>query len=834
MFILYFRAAIANLRLNKAIALINISGLTLGISCFVIAFAVADYLEHVDREFANAGRTYVLEQRNVAPGDDTAALFSPSASLSLAKYVTIELPEVEAVARKTGQRAAQIDVGDQRFSLPVMFADPELLRIFDYRFVDGDPATALAGTRSALISASIAEELFGTRKAVGKVFTMNRHTDVVVGGVVEAPDRMSSGRLEILLSFALRDAIEPRGRAAVAVERDDWTRQAVDANAATFVLLPADGSLSPNEVERRLRPISDRIALPNDETVSFRARPLEKHLGDTLTAGFGTLGIAPGIPAIQLFFLPGLLVLAMACFNYVNLATAIASTRAKDVGLSRVLGAERRHVIARYLSEAIAAVLIGLVLALLLAALGITIIRNLSNFRIEFANLASIPFALMLLSIAAATSVAAGAVPAYVMSRFRPIDALRKGSKRSGTGWLKSVFIGVQFAIASVLLTAVNVMFAQNAAMRDGVAGLGAEPLVQLPVSVAQVDVNPDVLAAELKRAPSVRSVTGLRTPVWLARAELGRYSRGSSASDLPVRLQTSFIGYDFFATVGVELVAGRDFVRGRELEESDAARGGIADQAGTLGIVVDREAIRLLGWSTPQQAIGQFVYERADAGTGVATTGALALEIVGVVDRAPLTLTTLGSKGHVYRLDPHDALPIVRLASDDVRAGLTQIDTVWQALASSRAGAVRPIFLDDARDEALRAMNGLTTALLTVVAFGFLVALAGIFGMALFVANRRRHEIGIRKCLGASSAQILRQLLVEFGRPVVIGNLIAWPIGYLLADIYVEWFVARMTFTPWPYLASLGVALGFAWIGIGGQALKTARLIPARVLRDE
>jgi putative ABC transport system permease protein len=834
MFIFYFRAAIANLRLNKAIALINVSGLTLGITCFVIAFAVADYLEHVDREFANSERTYVLEQRNVAPGDDTAALFSPSASLSLAKYVTIELPEIEAVARKTGQQGVQIDVGDQRFSLPVMFADAELLRIFDYRFVDGDAASALAGTYSAVISAPIAEELFGTRQALGKTFTIDRHTDVIVGGVVETPDRMSSGRLDILLSFALRDAMEPGRHEASAVARDDWTRQGVNANAATFVLLPADGSLSPDEVERRLRAVSDRIALPNGETVSFRARPLEKHLGDTLTAGFGTLGIAPGISAIQLFFVPGLLVLAMACFNYVNLATAIASTRAKEVGLSRVLGAERRHVIARYLSEAVAAVLISLALALLLSALGITIIRNLSDFRIELANLASVRFALMLLSIVAATSVAAGAVPAYVMSRFRPIEALRKGTKRSGTGWLKSVFIGVQFAVASVLLTAVNVMFAQNSAMRDRVAGLGAEPLVQLPVSLAQVDVDPDVLAAELERAPAVKSVTGARTPAWVTRAEVGRYSRSASGSDLPVQLQTDFIGYDFFATLGVDLAAGRDFVRGRDLEETGAPRDRPGNQAGALGVVVDREAIRLLGWTTPQQAIGQVVYQRADAASGLATTSALALEIVGVVDRAPLTLLALGAKGHAYHLDPYDALPIVRLARDDVQAGLAQIQAVWQAVTGNRAGTMRPMFLDDARDEALRAMNGLTTAMLTVVAFGFLVALAGIFGMALFVANRRRHEIGIRKCLGASSAKILSQLLVEFGRPVVIGNLIAWPIGYLLADVYVEWFVARMTFTPWPYLASLAVALGFAWLGVGGQALQAARLIPARVLRDE
>jgi putative ABC transport system permease protein len=834
MLVLYFRAALASLRLHKAIALINICGLTLGMTCFMIAFAVADYFEHVNREFANADRIYVLEQRNVAPGDDTAALFSPSASLNLAKYVPIEVPEVQAVARKTALPPVQIDVGDQRFSLPVNFADPELLRIFDYRFIDGDPLTALAGTNSVVLTVPTAEELFGTRNAVGKTFTLNRRVDVVVRGVVEAPDRMSSGRFEILLNFALRNALEPRIGVATAADRDDWTRQALSAPTATFVLLPADGSIARAEVERRLRAVSDRIVLPNDETVSFRVRPLNDHLGDLLTAGFGTLGIAPGVSAIQLFFLPGLLILAMACFNYVNLATAIASTRAKDVGLSRVLGAERHHVIARYLLETMTAVLVSLGLALLVAALGIGVIRKLTDLRIGIANLASPTFALSMLAVAAATSVAAGAFPAYVMSRFKPIEALRKGSKRSGTGWLKSVFIGVQFAVASVLLTAVMVMFAQNSAMRDSVAGIGTEPLVQLPVSLAQVGVEPEVLAAELTSVPQVKAVTGLRTLAWFGGAELGRYSHTASDSDLPAELQTRFIAYDFFATLGVRLVAGREFVRGRDLEETAERRDRPASQAGALGIVIDREAVRSLGWSEPQQAIGQVVYQRADTGSRLAATNVLALEIIGVVDRAPLTLITLGAKGHAYHLDPYDTLPIVRLAAGGVQRGLAHVQTVWQALTGSPLGTMRPMFLDDARDSALQTMNGITTAMLTVVAFGFFVALAGIFGMALFVANRRRYEIGIRKCLGANSNAILRQLLVEFGRPVVIGNVIAWPIGYVVANVYIAWFVARMSFTPWPYVASLGLALGLAWISVGGQAVKTSRLIPARVLRDE
>jgi putative ABC transport system permease protein len=232
-------------------------------------------------------------------------------------------------------------------------------------------------------------------------------------------------------------------------------------------------------------------------------------------------------------------------------------------------------------------------------------------------------------------------------------------------------------------------------------------------------------------------------------------------------------------------------------------------------------------------------VYQLSDGGGGRTASGALALEIIGVVARDPLAFMAVGTAATSFQLDPYATRPIVRIAADDVPGGLAHIEQVWDQLAGnadgpSPASGVPLVFLDDVLDASLRSLNGLTSALLTVVVFGFLVALAGIFGMALFVANRRRHEIGIRKSLGAGSKDILRQLLAEFGKPVLVGNVIAWPIGYLLADIYVEWFVERMAFTPWPYLASLAITLCLAWLGVGGQALKAARLIPAQVLRDE
>jgi putative ABC transport system permease protein len=187
----------------------------------------------------------------------------------------------------------------------------------------------------------------------------------------------------------------------------------------------------------------------------------------------------------------------------------------------------------------------------------------------------------------------------------------------------------------------------------------------------------------------------------------------------------------------------------------------------------------------------------------------------------------------NVYVLDPNNSRLILRLASDDIPGALAHIESVWQQLVPG-SPLRRVQFLDESLERGLFEMNVMTTALLGIVTFGFLVALAGIFGMALFVANRRRHEIGIRKSLGANAQDILRQLLVEFGRPVLLGNVVAWPLGYSLSRVYTALWLEQAPLTAWPFLLSLVLTLGLAWVGFGGQALGAARLHPARVLRYE
>ncbi|HET7133249.1 MAG TPA: ABC transporter permease, partial [Gammaproteobacteria bacterium] len=409
--------------------------------------------------------------------------------------------------------------GDRFFGQIVHFADPEALRVFDFHFVAGNAATALAEPTSAIVTERAAELLFGTRDALNRTFSVsrqvNRPVDVIVRGIVaESPRGLSTLRFPsenggILLNESVREALLPAGGTGA-----DWSND--DFGAMTFALLPADGSLPAAELDRRLAALAERIDPGNGDEISLRARPLSKVFDDQITSVLSSLGIFSTLSAGYLVFLPGLLILGMACYNYINLTVAIAASRAKEVGLCKVLGASDRQVIQQHLLEAAAAVAIAFVLALALAALLVAALDNAFDFSIPFAGVLGPRFWLAAASIVSATTLIAGAYPAWVMSRFLPIETLRIGTKRSGSSVLRSVFIGGQFAVASVLLTAVLVMYAQNAAMRLELERLPTDPYVQLDNNLLETpEVDPAVLDAALRASPAIRGVTGMADGFW-------------------------------------------------------------------------------------------------------------------------------------------------------------------------------------------------------------------------------------------------------------------------------------------------------------------------------
>ena len=300
--------------------------------------------------------------------------------------------------------------------------------------------------------------------------------------------------------------------------------------------------------------------------------------------------------------------------------------------------------------------------------------------------------------------------------------------------------------------------------------------------------------------------------------------SPAATARRVPVTV--SSVNHDFFATLDIRLLAGRVFDRDQNDTIGSAFRSGT-----TPVIVIDRALAQQHGWQTPDEAVGKTIYV-VNIGAGSGTPAPRT--VIGVVENYPMALVSpFGATANLYELQPSTAtLPIVRIAAGEAAAALKEIETVWSALAPSVA--LKMEFADQTLNRAYAYFGMVTSVFLGVAMLALAISVLGLIGMSIQVIGRRQHEIGVRKTLGASVAKVVRLLLTDFSKPVVIANLIAWPMAYFVMNLYLSVFTLRTGLSLTPFLLSLASTMAIAWIAVSAQATRAARMKPAAVLRYE
>jgi putative ABC transport system permease protein len=433
-------------------------------------------------------------------------------------------------------------------------------------------------------------------------------------------------------------------------------------------------------------------------------------------------------------------------------------------------------------------------------------------------------------------TLAAGAYPALTLAHVRPVGALRASRAELGSKWLSTLMIGAQFAVASFLLIVVTITALQNAHLKRTGLASASDPLVLIenPSSITKVD--PATLKAELARVPQVHGVTEIAAPPWVNIS--GTLLSATPDDNAPSKLvMGQDVGFDFFSVFDIGLVAGRVFSRDYGDEASSKANEGPAPASSAkpdattpapqpAPIVVDRRFVEQFGFASPEAAVDQLVYIPGN-------NPPKAQRIVGVVETHTFTFfNMMKTAGTSYYLKPRLDYEVVRVSRDDVARGLDGIDRAWRQLAPNVAISRR--FLDDYFNEVYEAYLRLGQVLTALALLAFAISLTGLFGMATLIAGRRMREVGIRKAHGASGAQMIAMLLASFSRPVVLANVIAWPVAYIAARTYLDTFQAPITITPLPFVFSLGITLLIAWLAVGSQTLRASRARPAEVLRYE
>lgn len=760
----YAKIAVRHLLRQCLYSLINISGLAVGLAaCMLILLLVRDELSY-DRHHEKAAQIYRIVQENRSGDQVTqSALMAAVLAPTLQAY----FPEITQVARILKLGPQLLDHGERRFyEKEVLYADPELFEVFDFVFLQGDPKNALAAPNSIVVTETLARKYFGREEPLGKMLGAHRVT-----GVLEDPPHNSHLSFTALISAAT----------LTGWMMEEWYMH----SAYTYLLLP-DG-LGPVQLERRF---PDFVKGRVSGTPSLFLQPLvDIHLHSHLQ---NELKVNGDPDYLYIFSAIALLILFIACINFVNLSTARAGQRAREVGVRKVLGARRHQLVRQFLSEAVLISLIALVLALGIVEVTLPGFNALFSKTLDINLEDGLPALAGFVLVALCVGVLSGSYSAFFLSSFRPVQVLH-GVLKSGSleAWLRKGLVVFQFAISTTLIVAALVIYAQLHYVQYKDLGFDREQVVV----ISGVHILQDNYAAfkrELLAHASVLQVTSGSPPGVAPRTE--KYKGGSGEM---VTTYSYDVDYDYVETLGLELLAGRNF----STEHATDAKG---------ALIVNQ--------------VHETVFGEKKSLLGERVIGVIKDFHIFSLHRpiAPLRL----------RLRPGVHSLLVRIDLNDVAGTLAFMREQWGVFVPERPFVYS--FLDDDWARLYRAEQKLGNIIGVFSALAVLVACLGLFGLASFAAERRTKEIGIRKVLGASVANIAVLLSRDFTRLVLLANVIAWPLVYYAAQHWLQEFTYRIDIGLEYFALGGATALIIAWATVGWQAVRAGMANPVDSLRYE
>jgi putative ABC transport system permease protein len=822
----YITQALRSFWRFKITAIVNLAGLTVALVCFITTFLFLDGLtRNGDREYANSARTYVLTQELWTTPTNRMIPAFPQVAPGTAKYLRADLPRLEAVARGLNLGPLAAAAEDRSAYLFGLAVDPEFLKIFDFKVVKGELANALASSSGAVITEDAAKRLFGTTDVIGRAVLLQTRAEATISAVIGSTPSGShlgdstraQSRFDLLVPMTFLKTLGGQNQFGVAsdAEQDQWGFDAF----WTYVLLPKGGSVTPDQLRETLRAFPARHIPKNDIISVFGVVPLTDVKLAMLEAFTGNRSI----PLTASPFLLDALILAIACLNYANLTVAVATTRAREIGVRKVLGASQPHLMRQYLVEAALLGGAALILVLIGVALAVPALNSAFGLQFQLSSLMRPALWLLVVLLLAVISLVGGAYPAMVLSRVRPVEALRSSTVRAGPKFVPTVLVGVQFAAASFLLVVSLMMVAQNSAMQRVGLQPDKDPVVVIGNDIRQLGVPFETFRDELLRDPRIKSVSGTLQMPWGSGGTHQVVRRTQDRSSATPTAMANYVYYDFFQTAGLTRLAGRDFDR----EHADEFSFDPTQRKGDAKVILDRALTQQLGFSSPADAVDKTIYF---AEPWNPDSPGLPVHVIGVVENGFPRLVGPNADSNMYMvMQMGAAVPLVRVSRDNIPGALERIDSVWKKLVPK--APVRRYFLDELFSQSYENFNMLSRVLGGLAGFAFVIAVMGLIGMAVHITSRRLREIGIRKTLGASASGVVMMLLRDFSKPVLIANLVAWPFAYFAGQLYFNLFTHRATLTPWPFVISLAITLAIAWLAVGTQAFRAAAVKPASVL---
>ena len=815
-----FRSAFRSARRRPGFTALNVAGLAVGLACWLLIALFVHDESTADRFHDRADRIVRVSQAVTEPGREALWAWSGGA---LAEVMESDLAAVEAAVRVSRQPGpVRAEGGERRFREDgFVFADEDFFEVFSYDFLQGDAATALRQPNAVVLTQAAATRYFGRADPMGQtlIYAGDGELPLVVTAVIADPPANTHLPLSLLAPMATFKA--NNGYAAGAPLTSFWW-----PTVWTYALL---------------QPGTDVQAL-QDEMGAFIARhredgatylPTLEPLAD-LRFSEGTTAPAPTVSRslVQVFAVIAFAVLLLACANVVNLTTAQSATRMREVGVRKAVGAGRAGLGALFVGEAVVLCAAALALALVLVAAALPAFNELMGKALSLGVLREPAAWAVLAALVVGTGVLAGAYPALVLSGFQPSRALR-GAFAAGRGArLRKGLVVAQFAVSIALAASAAVAFQQLRFLRTAPLGFDQEEVVTLRLPGS----GWDALRAALGERPEVAGVTGSASrPGFGPASSMPYHVDGAEPSETGgPRMGLEFVGYGYVDLLGLDVLAGRAFSPDFPADEGTRMDETRYFHVEHRGLLLNQAAAQHLGW-TDEEALGKsirfFTYERGTYYTD------LRGQVVGIVsdyhvssfesELRPLAFTLTGSP---FGNSP--AWALVKVRPGDAGPTMAALRAVWDEVHPE--APFDASFLSADLDARYAAQDRLAVTVAGFAWMGGLIACLGLFGLAAFAAERRRKEVGVRKVLGASVAQLVALLSREFVLLVGAACGVAVPLAWWASSRWLDGFAYRIDLGPEPFVLFGLLALIIAVATVSLHAFGAATANPVQALRSE
>lgn len=799
MFRNYLKLAIRNLLKHKAYSFINIAGLALGMACCIlILLYVQDELSY-DKFHRDADRIFRVAMTIDTRGVPTS--FAPTMG-PLAAALVNDYPEITEVVQVLSARTVQVSPApDQHYyEERAYLADSSFFRIFSFQLLHGDPAQALAQGNAVVITRAKALKYFGQENALGKRLEVNGTSYLVTGVMADIPSN-SHFKPEVVSSLALL-----RGQGFM----QNW-----HANMLHTYIKIAEG-VSPKALEQKISNVADRYVgdqiRANNQTYTYFLQPITAiHLHSDLRY---ELEANSRMVYVQIFSVAAVLILFIACINFMNLATARSMRRSKEVGLRKVVGAYRSQLMKQFLGESLLYSVLAVLLALTLVEISLPFFNALAAKNLDLNLTANASLLTGIVFITVLVGLLSGSYPALFISAFRPAEVLKgklsAGSplSRFGAQSLRKVLVVLQFSISIALITGTLVISRQLNFLQEQNLGFAKEQMLVLALrGRSELAQKFETYKSEFLQHPNVLSATVSHSVP--GRGVSNNLIAERENQDNRVQMNLLFVDYDFLKTYDISLLAGRDFSK----KITTDANGKVA--------LLNEAAMKAFGWNDPSTVVGK----QFDGFTGP--------EAIGVVKDFHFKSLheSVGPLMMLVRPRSFQYLSL-RLKTGNTAETMAFVQRKWSALLPDKP--FEYFFLDEDYDKQYQAEQRLGTVFSNFSILAIFIACFGLLGLASYAAEQRTKEIGIRKVLGASVSGIVGLLSKDFVKLVLVANLLAWPVAWYAMSHWLQGFAYRVDLGWWIFALAGGVALLIAVLTVSTQAIKAALANPVKALRYE